>query len=608
MSNSTLFEYQTGTNNIMPEKTQVGPLFQPWESRTDQVNGFYDASDRDTSRFIPSITQDGVKPFQPVHVGPGLNKGYTSEPSGGFQDFYEAPEETVDDLRTLDNPKLTFAGRILPAKATVTNRGVESQVAKNRPETAWAQTEANWLRTTGAFTGQGDYGKFHDKPTNRMCSTSYTGPAAPATIESQEGRPYVKQDTKKTYFTDGPRNADAGARWTVKGIKCAPSPSCEESDISGYGRDSIANRVNERTFTGGRTQTTNLRSEVDRSTAPLSDELKTTRKEGYVTYTRPGHVKMRGSKEHPVRNQLAPLTTLKETLIHDPRTGNLVSDKRRGATNAYNSEEWRARSTLREKFPDSKWCNAPKPTLTGPERGTIPMVDKARTTTKETSVQDTREGMLHGPSKTIAYDPRDVPLTTTKETTIDQRRMGNIDSNQLQEGMGYVTENMVARPVNRQYISTVEHFNNPATNDSKGYLTNAANAKATLRQITSDNSYTGSAGETNAKAMMDDFQFCNANVNVNKEKISVGRVPTTSNATMSSGADAVNMESKHLLPEDDERDFAPDTTTNLVRDMSACENTRETIKTSDTIPDNRLDPDLLAPFRANPYTQSLSSY
>ena len=53
----TLATY-TGTSKIaQAHKTEAGPLFQPFETRTDSVNGFYESGDRDTSRFYTSFDQ-----------------------------------------------------------------------------------------------------------------------------------------------------------------------------------------------------------------------------------------------------------------------------------------------------------------------------------------------------------------------------------------------------------------------------------------------------------------------------------------------------------------------------------------------------------------------
>ena len=50
-------------------------MFEP-EKNVHFVDGVVE--NRDTSRFVPSLTQEGIRPFQPVNVGRGLNQGATS--------------------------------------------------------------------------------------------------------------------------------------------------------------------------------------------------------------------------------------------------------------------------------------------------------------------------------------------------------------------------------------------------------------------------------------------------------------------------------------------------------------------------------------------------
>ena len=93
-------------------------------------------------------------PTEPIHVGPGLNQGYSANPTGGFQQFdaqeYALPR-TVDQLRTLNNPKIAYESRVSGApKAVVTNRGLHGQVEKHLPDKYYEQSKDMYLKTTGA--------------------------------------------------------------------------------------------------------------------------------------------------------------------------------------------------------------------------------------------------------------------------------------------------------------------------------------------------------------------------------------------------------------------------------------------------------------------------
>ena len=117
------------------------------------INGAPNQTELIKSRMNVSHKISGVKPFQQVHVAPGLNRGFKSEGYGGFNAGMAAREEwmpkSVDELRTVTNPKLTFEGQFLGPKASVQNRGIQAKVEKQRPDTYWEQTPDRWFTTTG---------------------------------------------------------------------------------------------------------------------------------------------------------------------------------------------------------------------------------------------------------------------------------------------------------------------------------------------------------------------------------------------------------------------------------------------------------------------------
>lgn len=67
-------------------------------------------------RYYVSNIRSNETPIEKVYVGPGLNQGYTNEPSGGFQQpdaqDYSMPK-TTDEIRVKTNPKMSYYGRIV---------------------------------------------------------------------------------------------------------------------------------------------------------------------------------------------------------------------------------------------------------------------------------------------------------------------------------------------------------------------------------------------------------------------------------------------------------------------------------------------------------------
>jgi hypothetical protein len=121
-----------------------------------------------------------VKPWETQNVGPGLNQGYTTNGSQGFNAGMEAREKwlpkTVDELRADTNPKLTFglAGHQGPALAPVTNTGIEGRVEKYHPDTFFANTPNRWLTTTGLEKAERQRAETILREVND-CNTEYFG-------------------------------------------------------------------------------------------------------------------------------------------------------------------------------------------------------------------------------------------------------------------------------------------------------------------------------------------------------------------------------------------------------------------------------------------------
>ena len=121
--------------------------------------------------------------------------------------------------------------------------------------------------------------------------------------------------------------------------------------------------------------------------------------------------------------------------------------------------------------------------------------------------------------------------------------------------------------------------------------------------------YSGNAGTSSVVAEMASDQYLRADMNPNKEVISKGRAPVTEKTKLANGMDTINMdinkiESDYFNPRIGNQgkiyQISPqDTVEEYTRDKDSLDN----VKLSD-----RLDPNMLDPFRNNPYTHSLASF
>jgi len=156
--NESILDNLNGSGSTQITKRAQAPLFAPQKSM-HWAHGSPNTSDFIQSRMNPSRNISNDKPWEEIRVGPGLNKGYTSEGSNGFNAGMEARKQwlpkTVDELRATTNPKVTFglANHEGPAQGT-TLRGIEGRVEKNRPDTFYMNSPDRWFTTTGQEKAQ----------------------------------------------------------------------------------------------------------------------------------------------------------------------------------------------------------------------------------------------------------------------------------------------------------------------------------------------------------------------------------------------------------------------------------------------------------------------
>ena len=147
-----------GSGSQIIKKIEQAPLFKPIDNMT-YVNGAPINTDFYQSRVVPGMRNHEAKLFDSVMVGPGLNQGFSSEGTGGFNSGMEARDKwlpyTVDQLRVETNPKLeyTLTNHEGPAGALVKNLGIIGRVEKQNPDTFFINTQDRWLTTTGLEKG-----------------------------------------------------------------------------------------------------------------------------------------------------------------------------------------------------------------------------------------------------------------------------------------------------------------------------------------------------------------------------------------------------------------------------------------------------------------------
>jgi hypothetical protein len=230
-----------------------------------------------------------------------------------------------------------------------------------------------------------------------------------------------------------------------------------------------------------------------------------------------------------IKSMMAPFSDImkrsnKEYFVQNPREFGQLQSTLPTKQTIYNPNDV-AKTTIKETLVED--------TRTGNLKGfkqitTYDPNDIARTTIKETLIHDAKLGNMKGNEKMKTYNPNDVARTTIKETLIHDTKLGNMKT--VSKSIVY-NPNDVAKNTIRQTLETTDGTVNlkghkmqrvydpndvarttvkETTIDNDvlgivsgqdkggGHLTNKHNPKHTNKQFTSDNEYMGNADQVNS--------------------------------------------------------------------------------------------------------------
>ena len=548
----SVLENHTGVFEFQRSKKEV-EHFGDQSEHMGNVFGSTGAYQSESDRMVASKFRTSELPFEKVYVGPGIARGFESQPTGGFQQFDQREYErdrTVDELRVLTKPKVSFEARNVDGMKSGL-RGKIGDVCKNRVETFYENGEDRYFTTTGAQLKDAQRPEEIVKYTQRLDTTrQYEGNAH--LPRGEKLNPAIKESSRQRLKEFGIAN-----------------PTLQEyGKGSGYdhGKNSILVYTNERDTTACRTYEGNVVSAIKAVVAPLQDLARTSIKEYSVQNPRPyGQLNRQLPEKATIYdpNDVA-RTTIKETLIHDPQSGN----------------------------------------VRGPQRVTVyDPEDITRVTSRQTLNEPETNVNFHGHEKGYVHDPDDLAKTTTRQTTIDLERDGNIDS--LSKDGGYKTTTMDVKTTQRQFTADNEYEGNVYVRDANGYNVAVYDPKTTQKQFTADNDYYG-GGRSSHDKQMSYVDIYNATPNTTKESVMMGRDPTRTGVKVAAGGDKVHMDARknqiESLPQQPIHNR--NHVVNAIPTKNLVEVTREKPR---YVEDDRLDINLLTAFHENPYTHSLNS-
>lgn len=558
-----IFETFTGTQDNYQMKKEISPLFEP-EANITNPYGTGNLNNN-IDRYNVSKKRNNVAPIERINVGPGLNQGFVSTPTGGFQQAdtrdYVLPK-TINQLRTVNNPKMSYKGVVI-AGSKIGRTGKIGEVNKKMPNTFYENSPDRYFTTTGAVIAPKQRGKILLKHNSRNDTGKrlIMGGAGPTAGSKEKLRSNVKKSNRQQLKGPNLGIANSEGSWNIF------------NKLADYGKKAFNIQPNRRNATEDKTVLNPAKGNI-MGTKRVNQDLRDTRKQNTVGNTRWASNVQNGNMKHKLYNPKdAPKQTIKETTIDNKRNGNMQAQKPSNSK-IYNPN------------------NIAKPTI------------------KQTTINNQRimgnVNSLNNKAHKVK-SPDDIAKTTIKETVMMRNTIGN--KNNQKSGEGYKIRKYEFDTTNRDETQG-EYISNPQGDEHGGYKVAKVVMQNTNKQFLSDNEYQGIVGNgSDSKPTNYDTAY-NATIKTNKENIEVGRAPTSEGAKTNTTKDMVNVKTSKIGDIQNsyiqERGNNISKISNVIPTKESCEFTKEK-----NIPDpvnERFDTSLVDAYKENPYTQSLNSY
>ena len=302
------------------KKVEQAPLFKP-EDSVQWTHGAPNMSEFYQSRVNPAQRNNMVKPFATERVGPGLNKGPTTDGYSGFNSGMDARDtwmpKTVDELRVSTNPKEEYSleNHQGPAGAVIKNMGQEGRVEKYRPDTFFVNSQERWFTTTGAEKAPRPIGDELVKEQHRNETSSFQQGAASAAIKTASYAPNKYEKSRRIHL-DGPQPGPSN------GTSTAPHHDDKENN-----KKSHKNYTNNRSSVANSDVYGGISGAIGAVIAPVMDIMRPSRREEYVNNARIyGDPTNNASRGYVVEKGDVPKYTIKESTLYQPNAyiGNQV--------------------------------------------------------------------------------------------------------------------------------------------------------------------------------------------------------------------------------------------------------------------------------------------
>lgn len=208
---SNILENYTGAQDTPTQKREVQQMFQ---NKKENVFGTRPVGDLvSQDRFVQSNLKTNLLPLPQIKVQP-------------LPEEYVRPAfKEIDNLRVKTNPKIEYKSQVIPGKHYVSNRGIQSKVKKNQPDTFYINSPDRYFTTVGEVKAPTARENFNNLKFTPKAETSEIAPNINPAYDPNrsEGKPRLirkskinqekglftiaDDDTRQTYKKDWVRNA-----------------------------------------------------------------------------------------------------------------------------------------------------------------------------------------------------------------------------------------------------------------------------------------------------------------------------------------------------------------------------------------------------------------
>jgi len=491
--NEVLIDRYTGSSRYYFQKKEIEPFFEPEITKnTSFVNGAPNVTNEQRNRYIPSLTKQNERPFEPVQVTPGLNLKHDEKGTQGFFDQFRPHIKTTNELRPHDKPKLSYTQPILEGKKGE-KRSVTAPFIKRKPETTKEVPLSEYVPTGSIVKTQKSQENFDIKDNSRMVSNELYGPLS--------------------YFNKSITNTETVGKFN--------DPLSKSVLFEERGNMMLSNKFNpnEKSYNildNQRRTTNNENMKVgnkfyNSNTVAIdySDIAKDTIKQTLL-YENQGNMTNNNKNGIAFSNDYDMKTTIRQ-IDNKPLNTNLsYLNNNIGYTNLTDN----AKQTIKEITSNNQFNDY---NIKNNTTGYSNLFDKPRNTIKESFIEVEYNKILNPSFNNIYSNITDIAKSTIKETTTESQFNTNVQS---QQQAIYNQNNDKAKSTIKETTSKSQLNTNVQSQQQAIYNQNNDKAKSTIKETTVINEYnknTNSMMKSNYTNLTDEAKMTNKQTLTNSQ-------------------------------------------------------------------------------------------